>query len=177
MSRRSLVVIPVLMLVAVPLACTAHRKGTLPSGSAQPVSLESSGHGFLIPKGWTNTLPLTNYGGPASFAEYRAPSSSSVISYETNGGSFASAYKGGHAPNPLGLLPSHDDPHFACSLTAHRLISVNRASYECKDPVAGYITEGVILVLPYPKGFELLQVTVQRQERALAGFILASLKG
>jgi hypothetical protein len=54
------------------------------SSPGAQLALVSGPYGFLVPEGWQES-PLTNSGGPASFASFTSPTSG-TIKYEVSGG-------------------------------------------------------------------------------------------
>lgn len=132
-------------------------------------------YGFPVPAGW-HEQPLTNSGGPASFAAFTANASPATASraqpdsilYEVNGGSSATVYNSDGTPNLAGAARQA-----RCALTSWNRVSANSLTFACA-PTAGETPMGIIVIDPKPGGTRQLLVTSQPADQAAANAILDS---
>lgn len=116
---------------------------TTPTAGGQ-ISLVAGPYGFLIPEGWQES-PLTNGGGPASFASFSSPPSGATIKYVISAGESGEVYTQAGTPNPEGVIDAG-----GCSVISSSMISSNELAVSCSSTVTGMATNGVIIVAPVP---------------------------
>jgi len=146
---------------------------------ATATALTTGPYGFLIPAGARTVLPLTSYGGPASWAKITDAGSGAVLAYKVSGGELGQAYLPDHAPDPAGLLGAPTSGPVAylapCTVVAHAAVTANALTYTCAPATPGMITQGKIVVEPYPRGYKILQVTLPASQVTQLQAILNSL--
>jgi hypothetical protein len=113
---------------------------------------------FAAPPGWVAT-PLTNLGGPASFAYWRQPGGKGVLTYEENGGSAGVLYAKSDHPGAAEARQLID-----CRTTSFRDLRGGMFEYTCV-PVGGVYRQGFLLVLDAPEGFR--RVEIATSDRAV----------
>jgi hypothetical protein len=136
-------------------------------------------YGFLVPTGWRTDMPLTNFGGPASWAKFTDPASTGAVLYKVSGGELAAAYLPNQDPNPAGVLGAPSPGPVAylapCTVTGQAVAAANVVTYTCAATAPDTITRGVIVVGPFPQGYKVLQVTLPASQSTTVQAILDSL--
>jgi len=133
-------------------AYTAPTQATIP---ATPIPLVGGPYGFFTPKGWAFT-PLTNCGGPASYATWVNPSAPvEVIAYEASGGELGEMYNRDRSVNLAGALQAA-----GCPLASSHNLASNELTYTCSNAPSGTETRGVVIVRPAYQGWLKVQVTL-----------------
>ncbi len=155
--------------------CAATPKPHAPTKSKAPrtgtLTLVAGPYGFLVPRGW-NRVPLTNYGGPASYALFSNPDDANqTITYESNGGSFGLIYGRDGAINTAGMRTILAGENIASA----RLLAANELAYSCRRRSPALETRGVIRVRPAYQGWLRVEVTLPRKDDPVVGRVLASL--
>lgn len=144
--------------------------------SPPPITLVTGPYGFDVPQGW-DLKPLTNYGGPGSYAVFsESPNAISQVNYMENGGSFGQMYTSDPTPqpNPTGFTGGFMGG-VVCQLTSVKATGSNTARFACTAP-DGYVSIGAVVVDPIPKGFRALEVTLPRSQSDDAVRILDSFR-
>jgi hypothetical protein len=136
------------------------------------VTLTRGTLGFSVPEGWT-FAPLTNYGGPGSFASWTNPSSpDQVVSYSESGTGSGLIYNSEQTPNLTNALGAA-----RCSVTSSQPLSNSEELFTCDNPPTGTETRGLIVVRPYATGWFAVSVTAPTALDQVVTRILNSARG
>jgi hypothetical protein len=140
-----------------------------------PLDLVLGADYYLYPAGWTVT-PLTNFGGPASFASAIDPASGARIDYEINAGSLGGLYNADGTPNV-------DDPNGGartaarCPVTQSAKIDSATVSFTCAPTASGLPVEGIVYLGPIGSGVITLTITLPSRDQAVAATMIAWFEG
>lgn len=132
------------------------------------ITLVDSPYGFKVPQGWRFS-PLATTTGTAQAAHWTDPSSAARMDYLVDNTS--AIYSPDHVVN-LGTievnLPCQNLPP-----TSFTYVSGRGPRYTCGQ-TGGLDINGMVLLLPYPQGFRLLQIQLPPSDDAVAGFIITA---
>lgn len=135
------------------------------STAAGGLALVDGPYGFQVPQGYRFS-PLAPTTGAAQAAHWTDPSSAARVDYLVDPTS--AVYGPDHTVN-LGAI----EVNLPCRtpLTSFTYVSGKGPRYSCA-PTGGLDTNGMVLLLPYPQGFRLLQIQLPASEDAVASSII-----
>jgi len=130
------------------------------------ISLVDGPYGFKVPQGFRFS-PLAPTTGTAQAAHWTDPSSGARIDYLVDNTS--AIYSPDHTVN-LGAI----EVNLPCQIlppTSFTYVSGKGPRYTCRQ-TGGLDINGMVLLLPYPQGFRLLQIQLPPSEDSVAAFII-----